>query len=38
MGLLLPTSAAAEVVDTFKLEPPEPTDTSSTVTQLVTSQ
>jgi hypothetical protein len=28
----------AEVVDTFKLEPPEPTDTSNTVTQLVTPQ
>jgi hypothetical protein len=26
----------AEVVDTFKLEPPEPTDISNTVTQLVT--
>ena len=26
----------AEVVDTFELEPPEPTDTSTTVTQLVT--
>jgi hypothetical protein len=26
----------AEVVDTFALEPPEPADTSTTVTQLVT--
>jgi hypothetical protein len=26
----------AEVVDTFELQPPEPTDTSTTVTQLVT--